>query len=189
MVKTVKTSKLVELPDGVTATVQTRSITITGKRGSLTRDFSHVSADMALVANGRKIRLDMWFSSKKQMASVNTIASLIENMITGVTKGYRYKMRLVYAHFPININIPAEGNLVEIRNFLGEKQIRSVDMLGDVKITRSANVKDELVLEGNDVTQVSQSAANIWQSVRVRGKDIRKFLDGIYVSEKGLVDV
>lgn len=28
-----------------------------------------------------------------------------QNMITGVTKGYEYKMRLVYAHFPININI------------------------------------------------------------------------------------
>lgn len=29
-------------------------------------------------------------------------------MITGVTKGYEYKMRLVYAHFPININIESE---------------------------------------------------------------------------------
>lgn len=31
-----------------------------------------------------------------------------QNMITGVTKGYEYKMRLVYAHFPININIESE---------------------------------------------------------------------------------
>lgn len=29
-------------------------------------------------------------------------------MITGVTKGFEYKMRLVYAHFPININIESE---------------------------------------------------------------------------------
>ena len=34
----------------------------------------------------------------------------LQNMITGVTKGYEYKMRLVYAHFPININI--EGGWV-----------------------------------------------------------------------------
>lgn len=98
----------------------------------------------------------MWFSSKREMAATHTIASLIQNMITGVTKGYRYKMRLVYAHFPINVNIPAEGNSIEIRNFLGEKNTRIVPMLGDVKISRST-VKDEIILEGNDNTQVSQS--------------------------------
>lgn len=43
-------------------------------------------------------------------------------------QGFEYKMRLVYAHFPININIEKEGTLVEIRNFLGEKRVRAVDM-------------------------------------------------------------
>lgn len=43
-------------------------------------------------------------------------------------QGYEYKMRLVYAHFPININIDNDGSLVEIRNFLGEKRVRAVNM-------------------------------------------------------------
>lgn len=38
-------------------------------------------------------------------------------------------MRLVYAHFPINVNIEDGGKLVEIRNFLGEKRVRAVNML------------------------------------------------------------
>jgi large subunit ribosomal protein L9e len=71
-------------------------------------------------------------------------------------QGFRYKMRLVYAHFPINVNVADGGKLLEIRNFLGEKITRKVQMLGDVKISRS-QVKDELILEGNDVTEVSQS--------------------------------
>jgi large subunit ribosomal protein L9e len=66
-------------------------------------------------------------------------------------------MRLVYAHFPINVNVADAGKTLEIRNFLGEKIVRKVPMLGDVKIVRSTAVKDELVLEGNDVTTVSQS--------------------------------
>lgn len=52
-----------------------------------------------------------------------------QNLITGVTKGYEYKMRLVYAHFPININIEDAGKKIEIRNFLGEKRVRVVQML------------------------------------------------------------
>lgn len=54
---------------------------------------------------------------------------LLQNLITGVTKGFEYKMRLVYAHFPININIEDGGKIIEIRNFLGEKRVRVVKML------------------------------------------------------------
>lgn len=57
-----------------------------------------------------------------QLACIRTICSHIENMITGVTKGYLYKMRFCYAHFPINVSIT--GRTVEIRNFLGEKRVR-----------------------------------------------------------------
>ena len=53
----------------------------------------------------------------------------LQNMIKGVTKGFEYKMRLVYAHFPINANITDEGAIIEIRNFLGEKRVRIVKML------------------------------------------------------------
>ena len=53
----------------------------------------------------------------------------LQNMIKGVTKGFEYKMRLVYAHFPINANIIDDGTIVEVRNFLGEKRVRIVKML------------------------------------------------------------
>ena len=47
--------------------------------------------------------------------------------------------------------------------------------------------KDELILEGNDVELISNSAALIQQATTAKNKDIRKFLDGIFVSEKGTV--
>jgi len=65
--------------------------------------------------------------------------------------------------------------------------VRHVDMLDGVKISESKAQKDELILEGADVENVSQSAASIQGICRVRNKDIRKFLDGIYVSEKSTV--
>jgi large subunit ribosomal protein L9e len=53
-----------------------------------------------------------------------------------------------------------------------------------VNVEVSKNMKDELQLTGNSLEDVSQSAADIQQICRVRNKDIRKFLDGMYVSER-----
>merc|ERR1712211_28051 len=102
--------------------------------------------------------------------------------------GFEYRMRLVYAHFPINANVTNGGKTIEIRNFLGEKIVRTVQMLPGVIVEKSAQTKDELIVSGADIDLTSRSAALIRQSCLVKDKDIRKFLDGIYVSSRGVVD-
>ena len=78
-----------------------------------------------------------------------------------------------------------EALLIITRNFLGEKIVRRVTMQPGVDVEASKGVKDQIELTGNSLEGVSQSAADIQQICRVRNKDIRKFLDGLYVSEKG----
>jgi large subunit ribosomal protein L9e len=68
---------------------------------------------------------------------------------------------------------------------LVEKIVRSVTMQEGVDIEASKGVKDQIELTGNSLENISQSAADIQQICRVRNKDIRKFLDDLYVSEKG----
>ena len=157
---------------------------MTGPRGALERSFKHVDMDLTLVGDEKKtVRVDIWFAHRKQLSSVRTIISHISNMIIGVTRGYTYKMRFVYSHFPINVSL--SGRTVEIRNFLGEKLVRKVPLLDGVDYIRSADVKDQIELVGNDIAMVSLTAAKIQQATNIRKKDLRKFLDGIYVSEKG----
>ncbi|KAL5012826.1 hypothetical protein ScPMuIL_011377 [Solemya velum] len=184
--KTLKASQTVKIPDGVEIKVKSRKVMIKGPRGKLTRVFRHLAVDISMESKN-VVRVDKWFGKRKELAAVHTVCSHIENMIKGVTKGFLYKMRSVYAHFPINIAISEEGTAVEVRNFLGEKYTRKVRMLQGVSCTASKTLKDEFILQGNDIELVSRSAALIQQSTMVKDKDIRKFLDGIYVSEKTTV--
>ncbi|KDD76473.1 hypothetical protein H632_c214p3 [Helicosporidium sp. ATCC 50920] len=182
-------TRTIAIPSGVTVEVKARKVVVKGPRGTLERDFTHMCVDLYLTkkAGAKVVRVETHFGKRKQLASIRTCISHINNLIVGVTKGFEYKMRMVYAHFPININIDSTGAKVEIRNFLGEKRVRVVNMLPGVKIERSAAVKDELILSGNNVENVSRSCALIHQVCLVKHKDIRKFLDGIYVSEKGVL--
>lgn len=170
--------------------VRARKITVKGPRGTLTRDFKHISCDMRVTGSKERkqyVRVDLWYASRKQLACVRTVCSHIENLFTGVIKGFMYKMRFVYSHFPINVTL--NGRTVEIRNFLGEKRVRKVELLPGVEYVRSSTVKDQIELSGNDIALVSLSAAQIQQATNIRHKDLRKFLDGIYVSEKGPLKV
>ena len=71
---------------------------------------------------------------------------------------------------------------------MGEKIVRRIALQDGVDVEAAKNVKDQLELTGNDLEKVSQSAADIQQACRVRNKDIRKFLDGLYVSERGNIE-
>ena len=183
--KTVLATRTIPVKEGVEVEINSRTVTVTGPRGTLTKSFKHVAMDMAKVGGGKFIRLDLWFATRKQLATVRTICSHIDNMMTGVTQGFLYKMRFVYSHFPINVTLT--GRTVEIRNFLGEKRVRKVVIGEGVEYVRSASVKDQIELSGNDLTEVSLTAAQIAQATNIRHKDLRKFLDGIYVSEKGAI--
>ncbi len=186
--KVLVSSSTLDIPAGVTIEVKGRAVRVKGPRGVLSKEFKHIGVDMYLADGKKKLHVDCHFGKRKQLASIRTVISHVQNLITGVTKGFEYKMRLVYAHFPININIEKKGAVVEIRNFLGEKRVRVVNMLPGCSIARSEGVKDELVVTGNDKENVSRSCALVSQSCLVRGLDIRKFLDGIYVSEKGILN-
>lgn len=82
-------------------TVNVRVITERGLRGTLIRDFHHLSLDIEKIGKHR-VQVRKWFGVHKELTAFRTVCSHIQNMINGVTRGYRYKMRSVYAHFPIN---------------------------------------------------------------------------------------
>ncbi|KAL9068230.1 MAG: hypothetical protein Q9161_006363 [Pseudevernia consocians] len=179
------------IPANVKVHIKSRIVSVEGPRGKLVKDMSHLSVCFSHPSRNT-INIELHHGARKNVATLRTVKSLINNLIIGVTKGFKYKMRYVYAHFPINVNIEKNSETglydVEIRNFIGEKIIRRVTMLPGVDVEASKNQKDELQLTGNSLENVSQSAADIQQICQVKNKDIRKFLDGLYVSERGNIE-
>ena len=179
--KLISASDSVKIPKECKVKIDRRMVTVDGPRGTLRKSFKHLQVEFTLKVT--TIFIKVWFPNRKAVACVRTICSHLKNMFTGVLQGYKYKMKSVYAHFPININIINDNTHVEVHNFLGEKFVRKVNMMPGVT-AKSTGAKDEIMIEGNDVEMVSRSAALIQQSTTVKNKDIRKFLDGVYVSEK-----
>jgi large subunit ribosomal protein L6 len=165
------------VPEGVNLTLDGHKVAVTGTNGELNYDFGHAGLNMFFQENSLRI----WAENprRKQAALVKTISSHIKNMLKGVTEGFTYRLKIVFIHFPMTINI--RGDRVVINNFVGERAPRVAKIKGNVQVKVEG---DDIIITGNDINNVAQTAANIQQSTKIKNKDLRKFLDGIYVYQK-----
>jgi large subunit ribosomal protein L6 len=175
--RAIETVTTVEIPEGVEGTLEGRTITIKGEKGELTRDFSH--APIRIQMEGKTVTVQASWPRKKEAALVGTVRSHIQNMIKGVTQGFTYKLKIVFSHFPITAKV--KGRTLTIENFTGERSPRTAKIMGDTKVTVKG---DDIIVQGISLEDVSQTAANIQNATKIRIKDPRVFLDGIYVYEK-----
>jgi large subunit ribosomal protein L6 len=160
-------------------------VIVKGKKGEITKDLAHAKF-IEISHVGKKVLFHVDFPRKNQVALVGTLKNIILNMILGVQKGYTYKMKIVYSHFPITVETPKRGSSqVLIKNFIGERAPRITHTIGDVKVTAN---KEEVIVSGVDKESVGQTCGNIQLKCRIKDKDKRIFQDGIYVFEKILGD-
>ncbi|NPA85292.1 MAG: 50S ribosomal protein L6 [Crenarchaeota archaeon] len=182
MAKAVWVHALVEVPEGVEVSIEGSKVRVRGPKGELERDFSHAKGIRIrhFEEEGKRyVLVETFFANRKRKALVNTIAAHIKNMITGVTKGWRYKMKIVFSHFPITVKVV--GDTVEIHNFIGEKAPRKAKILPGVTVKVQGR---DVVIEGIDIEKVAQTAANIEQATKITEFDRRVFMDGIYIYAK-----
>ncbi|MCS7115438.1 MAG: 50S ribosomal protein L6 [Nitrososphaerota archaeon] len=175
--RTLEVSKVIQVPDNVEVTIEGKKITVKGAKGVLTRDFSQTPISIEL--QGRSIHIWANWPRKKESALVGTVYAHIKNMIVGVSKGFTYKLKIVFSHFPISVKIQDKTVLIE--NFTGERGPRKAKIIGDAKVKV---LGEDIIVQGVDLEAVSQTAANIEQATKVKRKDPRVFLDGIYLYER-----
>src|SRR4030065_1187488 len=176
--RAITVSKTVQVPEDVRLNLEGRKITVNGSRGTLTRDFSFAPVSMKL--DGKRLNIWAEWPRKKEASMVGTIHSHVQNMITGVRKGFTYKVKIVFSHFPISVKLKDRTILIE--NFTGERSPRKAKIIGDVQVKI---ISEDVLVQGTDLEDVSHTAANIEQATKVKRKDPRIFLDGLYIYEKG----
>jgi large subunit ribosomal protein L6 len=169
--------KMFELPAEVDLHLDGKIVTVKGPLGELKRDFSTLPITIEL--EDKQITVKSFWPRKKERALIGTAIAHIKNMVKGTTEGYTYKLKVVSSHFPVTVKTQP-GKLV-IENFLGEKRPRIIRTKGDVKITVKG---DEITVQGTNIEEVSQTAATIEKATKIKGKDSRVFLDGIFIQQK-----
>lgn len=173
-----ETKRTIDIPEGVNITIDDVKVSISGPLGQLQRDIWYPG--VTIRKEDSKLVVGTGTQRREQLAMLGTLESHLKNMITGVTKGYEYTMKVVYSHFPIQLK--TEGNKVLINNFLGEKKSRKANIKGSSKVTIKG---DQVIINGIDKEDVGQTAANIHLATKIKRFDPRVFQDGVYLVEQG----
>lgn len=180
--KTGRLQNLIDLPEDITVNIEGKELKVKGKLGELTKDFAHTGVDIELQDSA--IVLSSYFPRRKEKALIGTVQAHIKNMIEGTTLGYKYSMKIVFSHFPIRVNPEMKKLQVKIDNLYGGRKPRFAKIVPGVKVTIA---DEDVVVEGIDKEAVGQTAANIQELTRQRGKrrqSPKTFMDGVFLYNK-----
>jgi len=169
--------EILEIPEGINVTMKKHMIQFQGPLGKTFKSFRKIPVNIEI--NDGKLTLKAQGKRKRDYSILHTARSLIKNIFEGLIEGYTIKMKVVYAHFPITVKVKEKTILIE--NFQGERAPRTATIVGNTKIVPKG---EDVVLTGEVWTDITQTAANIELKTKVKNKDHRVFLDGIYVYEK-----
>lgn len=172
-----KITKSMELPQGISSSMDGRTLVIHGPKDEVRREIRQRT--LSVQANGQKITIESKSDTKRDKKITGSLVAHIKNMVKGSTHNHTYILKVCSGHFPINVSV-ASKKLV-VKNFLGEKIPRIVD------IKENANVKVEgelIYVTSASKETAGQVSADIEQLTRRPGYDTRIFQDGIYIINK-----
>ena len=157
--------KPVELPSGVTASVSGQTVEVKGPKG--TRSFT-ATDDVTISIEGSEISVAPRGTSKRARQQWGMSRSMVENLVTGVTTGFRKELEIS----GVGYRAQMQGNVLKLS--LGYSHDVNFDVPAGVTVT--APKQTEIVVEGIDQQLVGQVAANIreWRAPEpYKGKGIK----------------
>ncbi|MCR4335001.1 MAG: 50S ribosomal protein L6 [archaeon] len=167
----------IEIPQGIQVELTDNEFKVSANGKKNARHFKSVEVLLKKVDS----KIEVWTKSERKnvFAESKTIGSHIKNLIAGVTEDFVYKLEIVYSHFPMTVKV--NKDIIEINNLAGGKKQRKAKIIGVTKVDVKGK---EITVSGQNKEHVGQTAANMEQATKIKGKDIRVYTDGIYITEK-----
>ncbi len=167
-----------EIPlNGTTAVYENDILTIKGEKGEVSKKLRFPYVKISV--EGTNVKVLTKHLSKREKKIMFTFQAHIKNMVKGASEGFEYKLKVVYAKFPMTVE--AKGQDFTVKNLLGEKVPRTYKIPQDVKVEIKGQ---EIVVTGIDKEKVGQVAGSLEQLTKITHLDRRVIQDGIFITEK-----
>lgn len=167
----------IPIPQGINVDLIDGTVKVKGPKGEMSRRL--IYPRISLVKNNNELIIRSESNKKGFKRVLYSYKSHLNNMILGVTQGFTYKLKICSSHFPISAKV--DGDNVVVSNFLGEKTPRKSKILPGVSIAIQG---DQIIVTGNNIEDVGQTASNLEIATKIKGRDRRVFGDGVYIVEK-----
>lgn len=167
----------IELPEKMEARKEGEFLVIKGPKGENKRNIANPILNFEF--KNKEILISTRRINKNDKKLAYTYRAHIKNMIKGVSEGYKYVLKICASHFPMNVSV--NKNQLIIKNFLGEKYPRRLELKEGVRVKVEG---DQIFVESVDKELAGTVASDIERLTKRAKFDPRIFQDGCYIMMK-----
>ena len=140
----------VELPKGVEATISAGQIVVKGPLGTLTQE---LTGDVIVRQEDNQLTFAVANDSRQAKAMSGTTRALVNNMVTGVSKGFERRLNLVGVGFRAQV----QGDSVKLQLGFSHDIVHQLP----AGVKAECPSQTEIVIKGADKQVVGEVAAKI----------------------------
>ena len=172
-----ETTKEIELPDTISASIDGQILLIKGPKGETKRELKQ--SNVSITIDNKKIIFESKGNTKEDKKIIGSLIAHAKNMIKGSLQNHTYILKICSGHFPMNVSV--SGNKLIVKNFLGEKVPRVLQLKDGAEV----KVEGDLIYVTSTSKEIAgQVSADIEQLTRRPWYDTRVFQDGCYIISK-----
>ncbi|MGE4370430.1 MAG: 50S ribosomal protein L6 [Burkholderiaceae bacterium] len=165
----------VSVPKGVEATISAGQISVKGPLGTLTQA---LTGDVIVRQQDDKLTFEVANDSRHAQAMSGTIRALVNNMVTGVSKGFERRLNLVGVGYRAQI----QGDALKLQLGFSHDVVHSMP----AGVKAECPTQTEIVIKGMDKQAVGQVAAEIRayrEPEPYKGKGVRYSNERVIIKE------